>query len=139
MKPTNYDKPLPVLDDLNRSFWEATRRGVLSLQTCQACGHVRYPISHVCPRCLSERFDWKPVSGRGTVHSSVVFHQVYHPAFAAEVPYNVSLIQLDEGVRMFSNITGVAPSEVKVGAAVEVTFDSVTPDVTIPRFRLRSG
>jgi uncharacterized OB-fold protein len=138
MNPTEYDKPLPVLDDLNRPFWEATRQGVLSLQTCQACEHVRYPISHVCPRCLSERFDWKPVSGRGTVLSSIVFHQVYNPAFASEVPYNVSLIQLEEGARMFSNVVGVMPSAVEVGAAVEVTFDSVTPDVTLPRFKLRS-
>jgi uncharacterized OB-fold protein len=138
MNPTEYDKPLPVLDDLNRPFWEATRQGVLSLQACEACGHIRYPISQVCPRCLSERFEWKPVSGRGKVLSSIVFHQVYNPAFASEVPYNVSLIQLAEGARMFSNVTGIAPSDVKVGAEVEVIFEGVTPEVTLPRFKLRT-
>ena len=132
---TTYAKPLPAIDDGNRPFWEGARQGRLTLQRCAACRHIRYPISHVCPKCLSDRLDWVPLSGRGTVYSSIVFHQVYQPAFALDVPYNVSLIQLEEGPRMFSNVVGIAPSAVKVGDAVTVTFDAVTPEVSIPRFR----
>jgi len=134
MTDTAYAKPLPTLDDGNRPFWEAAKQGQLKLQRCGECQHIRYPINHVCPRCLSERFDWHALSGRGTVHSSIVFHQVYHPGFAKDVPYNVSLIQLEEGPRMFSNVVGVAPSSVKVGDAVRVVFDAVTAEVTMPRF-----
>jgi uncharacterized protein len=128
-------KPLPVLDGMNRPFWEAARQGQLRMQCCTECRHIRYPISHVCPNCLSENVEWVGLSGRGTVYSSIVFHQVYDPGFANDVPYNVSLVQLEEGPRMFSNVVGVPPSEVKVGAKVEVFFDPVTPDISIPRFR----
>jgi uncharacterized protein len=129
-----YDKPLPSLDESNKPFWTAARERRLALQHCGACGKPRYPINHVCPHCLSDKFEWKPVSGRGTVASSIVFHQVYNQAFAGDVPYNVSLIQLEEGPRMISNVVGIPPSEVKVGDKVQVTFDPVTPDISIPRF-----
>jgi uncharacterized OB-fold protein len=87
-------------------------------------------------RCLSEDFEWTKLSGKGTVFSFVTFHQVYHPAYKGDVPYNVSIIQLDEGPRMISNVVGVPPSDVAVGQKVEVLFDHVSDECTIPRFRL---
>ena len=129
------EKPLPTLDEKNKPFWEGARAGRLTLQKCSACSRFRYPINHLCPKCLDGSFVWEPVSGKGEVYSTIVFHQVYHPAFATDVPYNVSLIQLDEGPRMISNVVGCAPSEVKVGDRVEVTFDRVTDEVSIPRFK----
>lgn len=134
---TPYDKPLPTLGPENHPFWEACRAGRLSLQKCRACGHLRYPISPWCPECLSDAHDWTPLSGRGTVFAYVVFHQAYHPGFKGEVPYNVALVQLEEGPRMYSNVVGVPNDQVKVGDAVEVFFDPATEDITIPRFRLR--
>ncbi|QET06130.1 Zn-ribbon domain-containing OB-fold protein [Cupriavidus pauculus] len=131
---TDYNKPLPVLGDDNRPFWEAARREELRMQQCLDCGHIRYPINHVCPQCLSERADWRRLSGRGTVFSYIVFHQVYHAGFAQDVPYNVAMIQLEEGPRMISNVVGVPNDAVKVGDAVTVTFDKVTEEITIPRF-----
>ena len=91
-------------------------------------------IAAIAPSRLSDRFEWKAISGRGTVYSTIVFHQVYNRAFAGDVPYNVSLIQLEEGPRMFSNVVGVDPQEVKVGDSVQVVFDPVTPEISIPRF-----
>lgn len=134
---SDYCKPLPTLSDENRPFWEACRAGRLVLQKCGACGHLRYPISPFCPDCLCGDFAWTPVSGRGTVFASVVFHQAYHPGFKTEVPYNVSLIQLEEGPRMYSNVIGRPPAEVRAGDTVEVVFDPVTPEITLPRFRHR--
>ena len=131
-----YGKPLPILNDENRPFWEACREHKLRMQQCDACGHVRFPINHVCPRCLDQAFHWQALSGRGTVFAYVVFHQVYNQAFAQDVPYNVALVQLEEGPRMYSNVVGVAVDAVKVGDALEVSFDRVTDEVTIPRFRL---
>jgi uncharacterized OB-fold protein len=130
-----YDKPLPTLDDGNRPFWTAARAGKLTLQHCNACQKPRYPINHICPHCLSDKFEWKAVSGRGTVYSSIVFHQIYNQAFAGDVPYNVALIQLEEGPRMISNVVGIPPSEVKVGDKVQAVFDPVTPEISIPRFK----
>jgi uncharacterized OB-fold protein len=134
---SSYDKPLPELTEENRPFWDACRTGKLSLQKCRNCGHVRYPVARFCPECLSEDHDWAEMSGRGTVFSYIVFHRAYHPGFKADVPYNVALVQLEEGPRMFSNVVGTPNDAVRIGDAVEAVFDAVTPDVTIPRFRLR--
>jgi uncharacterized OB-fold protein len=134
-----YLKPLPTLNDDNRPFWDACRDGKLCMQQCDACGHIRFPINHVCTRCLSGDFHWQPLSGRGTVFSYIVFHQVYNQAFRQDVPYNVALVQLAEGPRMYSNVVGVPNDAVKVGDALEVVFDPVTPEITIPRFRLAQG
>ncbi len=77
------------------------------------------------------------MSGRGTVFSYVVFYQVYNKAFEKDMPYNVALVQLEEGPRMYSNIVGTPNDQVRIGDAVEVVFDQVTPEVWIPRFRLQ--
>jgi len=132
---TEYAKPLPEITDDNRPFWEGLRQRRLVMQKCGGCGHLRYPISRWCPRCLSEDCEWTPLSGRGEVASTIVFHQVYSKAFADDVPYNVSLVQLDEGPRMFSNVVGVPPSDVAVGDRVEIVYDDVTDAVTLPRFQ----
>lgn len=132
-------KPLPVITPENRPFWDGCKANELRLQQCVDCRHIRYPLNPVCPICLSAATDWVKMSGRGTVFSYIVFHQVYHPAYKDDVPYNVALVQLDEGPRMFSNVVGASNDAVKVGAALQVVFDPVTPEVTLPRFRLAEG
>ena len=134
---TEYKKPLPALNDSNRAFWAATREGRLSMQACSCCHHVRFPISHVCPRCLSYAFEWQSLSGKGHIYSYIVYHQLYHQGFKDDVPYNVAMIQLEEGPRMYSNIVGVPNSTPKVGDPVEIVFESITAEITLPRFRLR--
>ena len=129
-------RPRPVIDDLNRPFWDAVAEGRLELQRCSACNRLRYPVSLICPRCLSEVWTWEAISGRGTVYSYIVVHQVYHPAFATEVPYNVVLVQLDEGPRMFSNVVEKDGRRAKVGDAVQVVFERIDADFVIPRFEV---
>jgi uncharacterized OB-fold protein len=128
---------LPTLTDLNRPFWEGGLAGELRFQRCDACGHLRYPISTICPRCLSPEATWTPVSGRGAVLTYAVFHRAYHPSREGRVPYVTALVQLDEGPRMFGDLVGAAPDEVSVGIPVEAVFEPA-PDGTfaIPRFRL---
>lgn len=136
---THYNKPLPLLNDENRPFWKACRAGRLTMQQCAKCAHIRFPISPFCPRCLSNEFSWSDLSGRGTVFSFIVFHQAYHAGFKEELPYNVALVQLDEGPRMFSNIVDAPNEKVQVGDLVQAVFVEVTPEITIPRFRLFDG
>ena len=76
-----------------------------------------------------------PVSGRGTVFSYAVMHQVYHPGFAAEVPYAVVVVELAEGARLVSNLVDCPLRDVTIGMPVEVVFEEVTPEVTLPKFR----
>src|SRR5262249_22657839 len=111
----------------------------LALPRCAECGRFRYPPAPICPQCLSDRCEWATVSGRGTVTTFVIFHQRYFPSFAVDIPYNVVQVQLDEGPRLTANLVGVANAESSVGMRVQVVFDDVTADVTLPRFRRASG
>jgi uncharacterized OB-fold protein len=125
----------PVITDNNRGFWEGTAAGELRVQRCRVCDHLRYPIAPWCPECLDERWDWETLSGRGTVLSKLVFHQAYHAAWKDRLPYNVVLVQLEEGPRMISNVLPLSSEDFEVGDAVEVAFDT-EGEVVIPRFRI---
>jgi hypothetical protein len=131
------DKPQPCITEHNRPFWAAARRGELRLQRCQGCGHVRYPIAPTCPVCLCDAAEWVLLAGRGAIFACVVYHRAFGNAFADEVPYVVAIVQLEEGPRMLSDIVGTAEGvRVNVGDRVEVVFDAITPECTVPRFRL---
>ena len=125
---------LPVITDLNRPFWDGCAAGNLLLQGCEPCGHLRYPISDVCPRCLSGRFRWQRLAGRGEIQSWVVYRQRYHPSWAPFVPYNLVLVQLAEGPRMIGNVEPLARAELAVGLPVRATFVSVGNGLSVPRW-----
>lgn len=125
-------KPLPTITDENRPFWDACAASELRMQRCSACGHLRYPIQPLCPRCIGREFTWDRLSGRGEVFAIAVYHRAFHPAYASDVPYNVALVRLAEGPRMYSNVLG---DGVRVGDAVTVVFDEVADGIVLPRFR----
>jgi uncharacterized OB-fold protein len=133
---TTYQKPLPDISDRNRPFWEGCKNGELKMQKCTECGHIRYPIGPVCTKCLSGDFEWANLSGKGTIFNYIIVHQKYNAAFADDLPYNVIMVQLDEGTRMFSNLVGVENNEIKIGMKVEATFEKATDEIYIPKFRL---
>jgi len=135
---TEYAKPLPVPGPESVPFWEACRRHELSLQRCAACGSFWFPPGALCPTCLSESWSWEQTSGRGTVYSFVVFHRLYHPGFADDLPYAVAVVELEEGPRLPTSIVGVDDTELRCDMPVEVVFDDVTETVTLPRFRPRA-
>jgi uncharacterized OB-fold protein len=128
-------KPLPRIDEVNQPYWEAVKRHELFLQKCRECGHYRYPPGETCPSCLSDRLEWVKASGRGTVYTWTVFHQVYHPAFAKDVPYAVVAVELEEGPKLLTSLVDYPVENIKIGMPVEVVFDEVTEEITLPRFR----
>ncbi len=128
---------LPTLDEVNQPFWDACRDGVLQLQRCRSCGHLRYPISTVCHRCLSTSADWEPLSGTGEIFSFVIFRHAYNEAWRERLPYNVALVELSEGPVMISNIAGAEPEELSVGLPVRAVFEPLSEEITVPRFELR--
>jgi hypothetical protein len=127
-------EPVPAVSELTEPFWTGGLSGELRLQQCASCGHVRYPISTVCPVCLSPEAAWTAMSGRGTVQSYIVFERAYHDAWADQVPYVVALIELTEGPVMISNVVGVAASEVRVGQPVTVAFLRRSATAALPQF-----
>ena len=128
-------KPLPKVSPEMAPFFEAARRHELVVQRCRGCRALRFPARDRCSRCLSREAEWIRVSGRGTVFSYAVMHQLYHPGFAAEVPYAVVVVELEEGVRILSNLVDCPASEVTVGLPVEAVFEEVSPEITLPKFR----
>lgn len=138
MTTSTYNKPLPVISGLNAPFWEAAKKHELRLQRCRTCGRFFYPASSLCPFDWSKDFEWAPVSGRGKVTSWVVFHQEYFPGFEPDLPYNVVQVELEEGPRILSNLRGVNNDEIRFDMPVEVWFDDVTAEVTLPKFRPRA-
>lgn len=133
---STYEKPLPVIDPDSEPFWTAARAHRLLLKHCAACGlHHFYP-RELCPHCHSDRVDWSESKGAGTVYSYTVAHRAAGPAFKADAPYVVAVVELDEGPRMMTNIIGCPPDAVSIGARVEVVYDDVTAEVTLPKFQL---
>ena len=125
--------PAPTIHPDNEGFWEGVKRQELVLQRCQGCGTWSHPPRPMCPKCRSSEREWAPASGRGTVHSWVTYRDSPHPGFQA--PYSVVLVELEEGVRMVSNLVDVKPEAVTIGMPVEVVFDRVTDEVLLPKFR----
>jgi uncharacterized protein len=130
---------LPQIDDANRPFWDGCRDGVLRLQRCSDCRHLRYPISIVCPHCLSTEATWEQMSGLGEVYTFAIFRHAYNDGWRDRVPYNVALVQLAEGPTLISNVVGVEPEALRVGLPVAVVFETVGDDVTVPRFAPADG
>ena len=127
-------KPVSQADELTEPFFAAGEEGRLLLATCGDCGEMRLPTSPACPACLAEGFEWREVSGRGTVYTFAIMHQRYHPAWEPDLPYNIAVVELEEGPRMPANVIGVANDEIAVGMAVEVAWER-EGDAPVPRFR----
>ena len=120
----------PPVGDESGPFWEATREGRLLVQWCISCDRgVFYPRAF-CPFCeptnaLTRALEWREASGRATVHAAVVEHrpQAAGVTFSGGEPYCIALVDLEEGVRMMTNIVGCPPNDVRSGMAVTVTWE----------------
>ena len=134
---TEYNKPLPIPinPQLTAPFWEGARRGELVLPRCRTCSTVFFYPRELCPECLSSDLDWVTASGRGRVYSYTIVHQPAHPTFRADSPYVYAIVQLDEGVRMVSNIVDCPHDELAINMPVAAVFDAVTPETTLVKFR----
>jgi len=133
--PTTYEKPLPVKTAENAPYWDSAKAHALALPRCCACETWRYPPTPYCPKCLSDQTDWQEVSGRGTVYSFIIVHQRYDPSFAEDLPYNVTVVALEEGPRLVSNVVDVHNQDLRVGMPLTLTYDDITEEFTLPKFR----
>ena len=131
-----YSKPLPARRGYAREFYEYCRKHELRFQRCTDCGTWRHIPRDMCAKCASFRWEWGKSSGRGKVFSWTTVMQPMLPQFA-EVPYSPVIVELDEGVRMVTWLVGVKPEELRLEMPVEVAFEDVTSEVTLPKFRIR--
>ena len=110
-------------------FWEATREGRLLVQWCTACDRGVFFPRTLCPHCgAAGPLEWREASGRASVHAAVVEHrpELAGAAFARGEPFCVALVDLEEGVRMMTNVVGCPPDEVSIGMAVTVTWEPLS-------------
>jgi uncharacterized OB-fold protein len=131
----NYEKPLPDVHDETRPFWDGCKKHELLLQKCLECGRFYFYPRSICPHCFSDHNTWMKVSGRGKVYSFTVSFRPATQAFLEDLPYNIAIVELEEGVRMMSNIVNCDNDDLVIDMPVEVVFDDVTAEFTLPRFK----
>ena len=131
-------RPLPVPDQWTKPFWDAAKYGRLELQRCQDCGHFQHPPYPTCLNCMSINLKFEPVGGSGTIYAYTFMHHTGDKRFASAVPYASIVVELDEapGALMAGNLLGVPHTEAKVGRRVEVVFESLNDDITLPQLKL---
>ena len=126
--------PVPSVTPLTEPYWSGLAQGELRHQRCGSCSNAWLPAREECPRCLSEDVTWVASSGRGRLISWVVYHQASHPAFTDRVPYNVAVVELDEGARLITNVLGpMEDLEIERPVVLQIEQEA---GFSLPRFRL---
>jgi uncharacterized OB-fold protein len=135
MTTDSYRSKLPAVD---AEYWDGPDAGELRLQQCGNCGYTRFPPAATCPRCLSGDYTWHVSTGHGVLWSWIRVHRKYFAAFEDRLPYNVAMIQLDDGPRLISSIIEDGEHELRCGARVEAAFERRSGEFTLPEFRIVS-
>lgn len=132
-----YAGPLPVKQPESDFYWERAQARELWLRRCNACDRAYFYPRDFCPVCGGRDVDWMQASGKGTLHAFAIVHRAPTPAFRDRVPFVAAMVDLEEGARVPANLVGVEPdpSRIAIGMPVEVDFQDLTPDVTLPVFR----
>jgi uncharacterized OB-fold protein len=126
-------RPAPIVTEDSAVFWDAAAEGRLVAQRCGECGVLRHPPRPMCPHCRSLQIDVVELSGRGTLYSYAVLHHPRSPAF--DYPLLTALVDLDEGIRVVSNLVDVEAGDVRIGMPLEVTFTPTAGAAQVPVFR----
>jgi uncharacterized OB-fold protein len=131
------EMPMPAANAETLGWWEAAQRRELVVQRCSECGATRHPPGPLCPACHSPNSEWSPLPGTGTVYTYTVVRQAFIPALADALPYVVAAIELDDanGARMVSNVVEIPAEKVTIGLRVEVAWEQMGEQLSIPRFR----
>jgi len=128
------NRPRPSMNQDNAFFWKGAEEGRLLIQRCSGCQRLRHPPGPACPKCHSLEWDALEATGRGEIYSFVRHYYPNIPPFEAGHP--VVLVELEEGVRIVSDLKDAAPEDVAIGRKVEVVFDRVDEALVLPRFRI---
>lgn len=130
-------KTPPYPSPESRPYWEAAKRGELMIPYCPSCRQFFFYPRPFCPCCFSWDVEWRRSTGRGTLYTFAIQYQPLNPEWAEDVPYVTALVDLEEGVRVFTLLVECDPNPEKIycGMPVEATFERLTDEITIPRFR----
>ena len=130
-----YKKPLPKPTKWSAKFWDGTKRHKLLIQKCRKCNkYIFYPKIY-CTYCFSEDLEWVQSSGKGIIYSYTVVMNNPVSSFMDDIPFVIAIVELNERVRMLSHIVGYDDMEIKCDMEVEVIFEELNDQFTIPKFR----
>lgn len=129
-------QPRPTAETL--PFWQACAQGRLIFQRCADCGRAQFPPRNRCSNCHADALAWHESSRLGAVHTFTVVHRAPTPAFKSMLPYVIALIDLDEGVRMMTNLRAAQPDKLAIGDRVRVVFEPAAGDWPLPQAELLS-
>lgn len=116
---------IPPAGDVDATaFWSALDEGTLLVSVCGACGNRWLPPLATCPRCASRDVAREPSAVTGALYSWTVIHMAADPAYAAEAPYTVGLVELDDGARLYGRIVGVDHDDLRDGLRLRVAIDT---------------
>jgi uncharacterized OB-fold protein len=132
-------RPLPETRNAGATFWSKAAEGVLVVPKCNACLRTFWHPRPRCPHCGSDRVDWIASAGKGAVHTFTIVRQSGDPYFKGKVPYAVAMIDLDEDVRIMTNIVETPLEALRIGMRVEVLFEPAADGIAIPLFRALRG
>lgn len=124
----------PADEYLAQPYWRHLAAGALHLNRCEACGVFRNPPGPVCPRCRTIGDVWAPVSGRATLHSFTIVRHAVHPRLARATPYVVTLVDLEEGVRMVSGLPEGMQAALEVGMPLQCRIVQFDDHFALPYF-----
>ncbi len=127
-------KPVPHPDHESQPYWDGAAEGKLRLQRCTACGKFRNYPQLVCPDCYLLDVEWIEASGQATVHSWTVAHHAYLPAFNANLPYTLVIVDLMEGPRTMGRLDPSAQARLRIGLPVQVSFERNAAGTALPVF-----
>ncbi len=127
----------PVPQPESDFYWEKCKEGELWLRHCRACDRTYFYPRDICPLCFSRDTDWVQTDGRATLHTFAIVHRAPIPAFRDKVPYITAVVEFPGGARMATNLVEVEPDPqvVKCGMAVEVVFEELDENISLPQFR----
>jgi uncharacterized OB-fold protein len=127
--------PSPLADATTLPWWQAASEHRLVVQRCTRCGRTRLPPAPLCPECRSEDSDWKEISGRGEVYTYTVVHRPI--AAGQQLPFVIAVVALEDagGVRIISNLVDIHLDHLTIGLPVELVWEDMSAELSIPRFR----
>ncbi len=128
-------KPVPVVNSWTMDFWKGANEGKLMIQSCKDCSkHIFYPRMS-CPFCFSDKLEWAESAGKGNIYTYTIVRSNAPSAFIADMPFVIAVVRMEDGVQMLTNIVGCDPEEVYCEMPVQVTFEKLTEEFTLPKFK----
>lgn len=130
-------RPLPLADEASEGFWAAAKAGRLDIQRCGACRRWNHAPGLACPSCGSFELAYETVSGKGKLFAWTVIKEAPAPGFRHMLPLIVGVVELAEQEHLVlgANVLEASVEELKLGMPLEVVFEKLSDECTLPQFR----